>query len=102
MRQTEPGLVNIMAWRATGALLSRLVAAVLGGYALAALTSLAAVALPLRPSEAVFTGMMLSFLVYATAVVWVFAVRSAWRAWGGLLLVALALLPAVWLARGGW
>lgn len=77
--------------RAAGPLLSRIVAALFGGYALAALTSVAAVALPLRPSEAVLTGMMASFAVYAGAVVWVFAVRSAWRAWMGLLVMALPL-----------
>ncbi|MFT3813035.1 MAG: DUF3649 domain-containing protein [Acidovorax sp.] len=81
----------------TAALLSRIAAAVLGGYALAALASVAALALPLERSEAVFTGMLLSFAVHALAVVWVFATRSATRAWGGLL-VAAALLLACWKA----
>lgn len=79
--------------RRWAALASRVVAAVLGGYALAALASVAAVALPLPAAEAVLTGMLVSFLVYACAVIWVFAVRNAYRAWGGLLLAALALLP---------
>jgi len=34
---------------------------------------------------------------YALAVVWVFAVRSAARAWAGLLAVAAPLLLAAWL-----
>lgn len=80
-------------------LISRIVAALFGGYALGALTSVAALALPLAPSEAAFTGMLASFLVYAGAVVWVFAVRSATRAWLGLLAAALPLLAA-WTAWG--
>lgn len=81
-------------------LFSRIAAALLGGYALAALFSVAALALPIAKSEAVFTGMLGSFLVYAGAVVWVFAVRSATRAWGGLLLAGLALLPLAGYVRG--
>ena len=86
--------------RAQGPLISRIVAALVGGYALGALTSVAALALPLAPSEAAFTGMLASFLVYASAVVWVFAVRSATRAWLGLLAAALPLLAAAWTAWG--
>lgn len=41
--------------------------------------------------QAVFSGMLASFLLYAGAVVWVFAVRSAWRAWLGLVMTALPL-----------
>ncbi|MBV7486275.1 DUF3649 domain-containing protein [Bordetella sp. BOR01] len=82
--------------RNSGPLLSRIVAAVFGGYALAALTSVAAAALPMSRTEAVLAGMLLSFVVYALAVVWVFAVRSATRAWAGLLLAAAPLLLAAW------
>jgi hypothetical protein len=82
-----------------GALVARIVAALLGGYALAALTSLAALALPLDKAQGVLTGMLLSFVVYAGAVVWVFAARSARRAWAGLLIAALPLLLASWSAR---
>jgi hypothetical protein len=73
-------------------LVSRIVAAVLGGYALAALTSVAVLALPMERGEAVLTGMMLSFIVYAAAVIWVFAASSARRAWAGLLVVGAPLL----------
>ena len=82
--------------RGIAPLLSRIVAAIFGGYALAALTSVAAVALPMSRPEAVLTGLLLSFLVYALAVIWVFAVRSARRAWAGLLVAALPLLLAAW------
>ena len=84
-----------------GPLLSRIVAALCGGYALAALTSVATLALPMSKSEAVLTGMQLSFLVYAGAVVWVFAVRSARRAWAGLLVAAAPLLLAAWTVWNG-
>jgi len=85
-----------------GPLLSRIAAALLGGYALAALTSVAAVALPVSRTEAVFTGLLLSFVVYALAVIWVFAVRSATRAWAGLAVAAMPLLLAAWTVwKGG-
>lgn len=80
-----------------GALLSRIAAALFGGYTLAALTSVAALALPLGTVEAVLAGMQTSFGVYAGAVVWVFAARSARRAWLGLAVAALPLLAAA-----GW
>lgn len=84
-----------------GPLLSRIVAALCGGYALAALTSVAMLALPMARTEAVLAGLLLSFLVYAGAVVWVFAVRSARRAWAGLLLAAVPLLLAAWSVWSG-
>ena len=86
---------------ATGPLVSRIVAAILGGYGLAALTSIAALALPMPVTEAVFTGLLASFAVYAGAVVWVFAVRSATRAWAGLIVVAMPLALAAWWATKG-
>lgn len=82
-------------------LISRIVAALLGGYALAALFSVAVLALPISRPEAVLWGMQLAFLVYAGAVVWVFAVRSATRAWVGLVVATLVLLPlALWVWHG--
>ena len=82
--------------RATGPLVSRIVAALVGGYALAALFSVAVLALPMSKSQAVLTGMLASFAIYAGAVIWVFAVRSELKAWVGLLIVALPLLPLAW------
>ena len=79
-----------------GPLLSRIVAAIGGGYALAAVASVAALALPMDKPQAVLAGTMASFLVYTGAVIWVFAVRSATRAWVGLLLAAIPLLLAAW------
>lgn len=82
--------------RRAAALASRIVAALFGGYALAALASVAALALPMAKPQAVLTGMLASFAIYAGAVIWVFAVRSAVRAWAGLLIAAAPLLVAAW------
>ena len=82
--------------RSTGPLISRIVAALFGGYALAALSSVAVLALPLSRPQAVLTGMLASFAIYAGAVIWVFAVRSALKAWAGLIIVAVPLLPLAW------
>lgn len=79
-------------------LISRIVAAIGGGYVLAALVSVAVLALPVSRPQAVIGGMLGSFAVYAAAVVWVFAVRSATRAWVGLVVAALPLLPFAWTA----
>lgn len=87
--------------RSMGPLLSRIVAAVVGGYGLAALGSVAALALPMDRPQAVITGMLTSFAIYAGAVVWVFAVRSALRAWLGLLIAAVPLLLAAWSVWAG-
>ncbi|UVA81148.1 DUF3649 domain-containing protein [Pandoraea commovens] len=84
-----------------GALISRIVAAIGGGYAVAALASVAVLALPMNKAQAVITGELASFAIYAGAVVWVFAVRSAWRAWAGLLIVAAPLALAAWAVASG-
>ena len=61
--------------------------------ALAATVS--AIYFPGTRAEAALFGMLLSFVIYTMAVMWVFAVRSAWRAWLGLLLPAIPLAMAV-------
>ncbi len=79
------------------AVLSRTVAAVAGGYGLTALcTIVAARYLPMAPADAVMTATMLSFAIFTCAVIWVFAARSAWRAWAGLAAPALLLALAAW------
>lgn len=82
-----------------GPLFSRIIAALLGGYVLAGLSSVAMLALPMAKPQAVIAGMLISFLVYAGAVIWVFAVRNAWRAWLGLLLAGAPLLLAAWFVQ---
>ena len=74
------------------AVASRVLAAVFGGYLLAALGSVCiTLLLPVPRGEATVSGMMSSFVFYLLAVLWCFACRSAWRAWGGVLGACLAL-----------
>ncbi|MGV6393549.1 DUF3649 domain-containing protein [Pseudomonas caspiana] len=83
------------------AVTSRILAALFGGYLLAALTSVCLTQwLPMSRADAVVTGMLLSFLAYLGAVIWCFACRSAWRAWAGILLPA-AILAALF-GIGRW
>jgi hypothetical protein len=78
----------------------RVVLAVAGGYGLAALcTMLLSVTLPLPRVEAVLAASMLSFAVYAGAVVWAFAARSVLRACAGMAILAVPLGIAL-LLRG--
>lgn len=78
------------------AVASRALAAVLGGYAVAALASVSLTLwLPMGRADAVVTGMMSSFVAYLFAVLWCFACRSAWRAWSGLIVASLVLAALV-------
>ena len=75
--------------RRIGGILLRVLAGVFGGYGVTALaTMLLSVSLPMSRSEAVVVATMASFAVHAGAVVWAFAVRSAWRAAGGIAAAA--------------
>ncbi len=87
---------------------SRAVAAIAGGYVVAALSSVVlAICLPavfgMARSEATMTGLLASFAVFALAVMWVFAARTARRAWLGLVAAAAVLGLLAWLmhATGG-
>ncbi|MGH8383015.1 DUF3649 domain-containing protein [Pseudomonas sp.] len=74
------------------AVTSRCLAAVFGGYLLAAMASVCfSLLAPMPKAEAVVSGMMLSFLFYLVAFLWCFACRSAWQAWLGVLLPSLVL-----------
>lgn len=67
----------------------RAVAAIGGGYVLASLCAASlSVMLPFSRPEASMTGTLASFVVYACAAMWVFAARTALRAWLGLLAAA--------------
>lgn len=82
-------LANTLGTAAAGyrlAVASRAVAAIVGGYALTALAITAlAIFLPLSRAEASMTATLLSFLIYGCVVIWVFATRTAWRAWAGII-----------------
>ncbi len=80
---------------------SRALAAIVGGYAFATVLSIfLARALPLPPAEAVMTAMLLSYCLYVGAAIWVFAVRSARRAWLGLVVPTLIFGLLGWILRG--
>ncbi|MCY0386047.1 DUF3649 domain-containing protein [Robbsia sp. Bb-Pol-6] len=67
----------------------RVLAAIVGGYALAAQGAVCiALLFQMLPDEAVVAGMLASFAIYAAAVVWAFAARSALRACLGLAVAA--------------
>lgn len=78
--------------------LSRIVAAAAGGYALVNLAHLGLMAiLPVDDYKALLFSMQTGFLYYTGIVIWCFAARTAARAWLGLALVALPLaLIDVW------
>lgn len=71
-----------------GAIASRTVAAVAGGYLLACAISIGIGLMLLRcgmaPTAAVITANMLAFIAYATAALWAFACANAARAWIGI------------------
>ena len=75
-------------------LLSRVAAAVFGGYALAAAV------LPTGRAEAVVGGMQFSFAVHAIAAIWAFSPVALMRVWLWLLLPAVVLAGLGWSLRG--
>lgn len=80
----------------------RAIVAVGGGYLLTALTSASmALLLPLPRADAALVATMSSFLVYACATLWVFATRTAMRAFTGMLLAVLVSGLVVTLAGAG-
>lgn len=80
------------------AVAGRVVLALVGGYALAALaTAVLSLTLPLEPAEAVTAATLLSFGVMAIAVLFVFAARSLRLAALGLALPVGALSLGLWL-----
>lgn len=83
------------------AVAGRVVLAVVGGYAIAALlTALLALTLPLVRSEAVATATLLSFAVMVAVVVYVFAARTLGRAASTVAGLAAFLGGGLWLAGG--
>ena len=80
--------------------LNRVLAASVGAYVLAAVaSSVLALALPMlfaiSRADGVVIGTLLSFVFHAGVAIWVFATRSAWRAWGGVIVVTACLALAL-------
>ncbi|MFC3443674.1 DUF3649 domain-containing protein [Sphingobium rhizovicinum] len=86
-------------------LLSRIMAAVIGGYVLAsALALLATLALPwlgVSTADALHAATMASFLLYAAIIMAVFHASSATRAWLGLVAVAAPAGLILWIVQPG-
>ncbi|MBP7353588.1 hypothetical protein [Comamonas sp. UBA7528] len=84
-------------------ILSRVLAAVLGGYAVAsAVAVLLAAVLPVARAEAVLAGMQWSFVVYVVAAIWAFSPVPLARVWGVLLTTVALLVLVSWVcARAG-
>lgn len=80
------------------AVVSRVAAAVIGGYAFAnAVAIFVSHVLPVPRASAVLAMTLASFGIYAGAVIFVFAARTAARAWLGLLVPTAVLGAAAWL-----
>ena len=72
---------------------SRACAALFAGYFLAhGATAFLTLVLPFGRVDRVITASLLSFAVWTAAAVYVFAVKSTWRAWWAPLLLGAALL----------
>lgn len=83
--------------------LSRVIAASVGGYVLCNLANLAlSIILPVPQYQGLLFAMMISFVFYTLAIIWVFAVRTATKAWLGLAIAALpfAVIDIVWIVWG--
>lgn len=77
--------------------LSRVLAAILGGYVFSyALTAALARLLPLATVDALIVATLPAFVFYTLAVLWAFAARDAWRAWAGMPLALPLLLIGFW------
>lgn len=77
--------------------LSRIIAAIFGGYLLTQLISIViTAALPASRGESLFIALMLSFTVYALTILWAFAARTVLWCWLGLLIPSIVLALPVW------
>jgi hypothetical protein len=73
--------------------LSRCIAAAIGGYGIVTLLHLAMViALPWENHKAMLFSSQTGYLWYTGVIIWCFAARTAGRAWAGLAVVALPLV----------
>ena len=77
-------------------IISRGIAAIIGGYVLANLVViLLSYWLPMPQPERVMTSMLGSFAIYAAAIMWVFSTKTATKAWAGLIVPCV--ISAVWI-----
>lgn len=80
-------------WQDRTGVLARIAAALFAGYFLAhGATAFLTLVLPLGRADRVVFASLLSFAAWTAAVIYIFAARSAWRAWWVPTLAASALL----------
>lgn len=78
-------------------LISRISAAVLGGYVFTyCCTAALARLLPLAKADAVVVATLTAFIIYTAVILWAFGCRSPWRAWGVLALAAPLAVIGFW------
>lgn len=86
--------LSLPAW---ASVLSRVLAAILGGYVFSyACTAVLARLLPLAPVDALIVATLPAFIFYTLAALWAFAARDAWRAWAVVPLALPLLLIGFW------
>lgn len=80
----------------------RVLAAVIGGYALtSAFTVLLALLLPLPQAQAVAVSTLINFLLYAVLILWIFSTRQLRTVWFFLLTATALCSTLAWLLTGG-
>lgn len=86
-----------MKTRAAWPTISRITAALLGGYLFTyAFTAAMARLLPLDKVDALIAASLASFLIYTLAILWAFGCRSACRAWAGMALAVPLAMIGFW------
>ena len=79
--------------------LSRTIAAIIGGYVLSNLLAvLTSYLLPMQTADSVLLSLQLSFLFYSIVIIFVFSTKTAGKAWLGLLIACAITTVGVYLA----
>ena len=80
-------------------ILSRSVAAIIGGYVLSnLLATLISYLLPMPTVDSVLLSLQLSFLFYSIVIIWVFSTKTVSKAWMGLLIACAISAAGLYLA----
>lgn len=94
---TSPGRTLSPTTRYRVGMLSRILAASIGGYVLMNIVTVAfTFLLPVENYTAFLFSVQTSFLVYSITIIWVFTARTATKAWLGLLVLAVPLALIDW------
>ena len=84
------------------AILSRVIAAIVGGYAIASLSSvLLSLAMPASRQEAVQIGLLVAIPVWVAVWIWAFSARRMVAVWRGIAGIAVVMGALAYIARAG-